>query len=67
MPEESWTPENEQEHLALLEETLGIITAQQEALAQAKQDLKEVIAEIVEVVPAETFDQWDVESKVVEP
>ncbi len=67
VPEESWTPENEQEQLALIEETLKIITAQQEALARAKQDLKDVIAAIVEVVPVETFNQWDVESKVVEP
>ena len=65
--EESWTAENEQEQLALIEETLKIITAQQEALAQAKQDLKDVIAAIVEVVPVEIFNQWDVESKVAEP
>jgi hypothetical protein len=65
--EESWTAENEQEQLALIEETLQIITAQQEALARAKQDLKDVIAAIVENVPVEVFNQWDVESKVVEP
>lgn len=65
--EESWTAENEQEQLALIEETLEIITAQQEALARAKQDLKDVIAAIVENVPVEIFNQWDVDSKVVEP
>ena len=62
--EESWTAENEQEQLALIEETLEIITAQQEALARAKQDLKDVIAAIVENVPVEIFNQWDVDSKV---
>jgi hypothetical protein len=67
MREESWTPENEQEHIALLEDTLEIAAAQQEALARATQDLKDVITEITENVPVDIFNQWDVISKVAEP
>jgi len=66
VPEDSWTDENENEQIEIIEEALETIEAYGEALDRSRQDFKELVQAILEKVPANVFNQWDAETKVAQ-
>ena len=67
VPEESWTDENEDQQIEIMDEALETIEAYGVALDRSRQDFEELVQAILEKVPANVFNQWDAETKVVEP
>ncbi len=67
VPEESWTDENEDEQIEIMDEALETMEAYGEVLDRSRQDFEELVQAILERVPAKVFNQWDAETKVVEP
>lgn len=67
VPEESWTDENEDDQVEIMEEALENMEAYGEALERSRQDFEELVRAILEKVPAKVFNQWNAETKVIEP
>jgi len=67
VPDESWTEEDEDEQIEIMEDALEAIEAYGEALDRSRQDFEALVQTILEKIPANVFNQWDAETKVVEP
>lgn len=63
-PDENWANESEEIMLARLQASLTALTDGQEKLRYAEDTLADLISRILEHVPAEDFNEWDVESRV---
>ena len=65
-PEENWANESEEVVLARLQNSLQVLTEGKESLDRASDSLRDLIARILEHVPADEFNEWDAQSKFVE-
>lgn len=65
-PEANWANESEDVVLARLQNSLQVLTAGKESLDRASDSLRDLIARILEHVPADEFNAWDAQSKFVE-
>lgn len=63
-PDESWANESEEIVLARLQASLTALTDGQDKLRYVEDTLADLVSRILEHVPAEDFNEWDVESRV---
>jgi hypothetical protein len=64
VPKQSWTDENEDEQIKIIEEALETLEADGETLVRSRQDLEGLVRAILKNVPAKVFNQWDAETKI---